>query len=174
MAETLATYSTRVSGLCRGRHELRQGDQVLGVMTIRRSPVGMVQGGEYRPTKGEVFVWRRDPGLLRSQFSMWTDKREWMASSLRWSWFRREIEIDAGGKPFRLAPSPIFRRGWVLYAPKTGETLRVQPGVFSRHATIEVLRKLDFHLLLFAYFLASLTDKESLLPGPQPAGMAAE
>jgi hypothetical protein len=174
MAEALATYTTRVSGLRGARHELRQADQALGVLTLRRNPVGLVQGAEYRPLKGEVFVWRRDPGLLRSQFSMWTDKREWMASSLRWSWFRREIEIDAGGKPFRLAPSPVFRRGWIMYAPKTGETLRVQPGAFSRHATIEVLRKLDFHLLLFAYFLASLADTESLFPGPRPAAMAAD
>ena len=31
----------------------------------------------------------RDPGLLRSQFSVWTEGREWLGSSLRWGWTRR-------------------------------------------------------------------------------------
>lgn len=166
MADATTAFTTRVSGLWNSRHELLAEGERLGVLTVQRCWSGMVEGGEYRPEKGEVLSFRRDPGLLRSQFSMWTDNREWLGSSLRWSFVRREITIHNGGKPFRLVPLPALNRGWSLYAPRTGENARVRAPLVGRSAHLETFRRVDFPLLVFTYFLGCQTWGESLWPGP--------
>ena len=143
-------YETRVSGLWTTRHPLRGPDGELGVLTLHKNAWGMVVHGRYAPEKGEVLVLRRDPGLLRSQFSLWTEDGEWLGSSLRWSFFRREITISTGSRPIRLVPLPGLRRGWRLVAPKTGEMARIVHGPLSRGARIEVHRRMDFELVVFA------------------------
>ncbi len=169
MSEPIETYRTRVRGRWLQRHEIL-GPQgaVEGVLTVRRNGAGLVVGGEYRPAKGEIYTFRRDPGLLRSQFSMWTEGKEWLGSSLRWSFVTRSVSLSTGTKPFRLLPLPGFRRGFGLYAPKTGEAARISVGLVGRNAELLVFRRLDFSLLLFAYFLGSQILTESLLPGPSP------
>ncbi|MCZ6597442.1 MAG: hypothetical protein O7B99_07385 [Planctomycetota bacterium] len=169
MPEAIATYFTRVSGVWNTAHVLHGDNGALGTLTVRRNKASLVVGGDYRPEKGEAYTFRRDPGLLRSHFSMWTDQQEWLGSSLRWSFVARAVSLSAGTKPFRLLPLPGFRRGWALYAPKTGETARIQVGFLGRSARMEVYRRLDFPLLLFAYFLASQIYGESLWPGPSAA-----
>jgi hypothetical protein len=109
---------------------------------------------------------RRDPGLLRSQFSIWTQGQEWLGSSLRWSFVRREIVLHTGSRPLRILPQPGFRMGWTLQAPRTGEIARISPGPFSRRSRIEVFRKVEFELLLFTYFLGWQIRLESFWPGP--------
>ena len=99
---------------------------------------------------------------------MWTDGKEWLGSALRWSFLTRSVSVSTGGKPFRLLPLTGFRRGWALYAPKTGENARIRVGVLGRNARLEVFRRLDFPLLLFAYFLGCQIYGESLWPGPPP------
>jgi hypothetical protein len=126
----------------------------------------MVERGRYVPTKGEVLLLRRDPGLLRSQFSLWTERQEWLGSSLRWHWLRREIVLHTGSKPLRIQPLPGFRPGWRLVAPRTGEMARVLARPLGRRATIEVYRRLDPELVVFTYFLARQILLESLWPGP--------
>ncbi|MDP6538405.1 MAG: hypothetical protein QF903_06415 [Planctomycetota bacterium] len=165
-----ATYEVRIRGLFRRRHVVCGPDGELGVVRLRRNRWGMVAGGSYRPTEGEVLLFRRDPGILRSQFSLWTEGREWLGASLRWSFAAREISISTGGRPFRVVPMPGLRRGWRLVAPKTGEVARIHAPLFRRRITIEVGRRLDFELLLFAYFLAAQIMRESVWPGPQPEG----
>lgn len=165
MAETLQTYRTKVSGLWNRRHVILDGeDSRLGVLTVERNHWGMVVSGEYRPEKGEVLLLRRDPGLLRAQFSLWTDGREWLGSSLRWNVARRQVDLWTGGRPYRLVPTVGFGRGWRLVASKTGEAVRIEAGLFTRDARIRVFRKIDFELVLFAYFLGSLTLMESTFP----------
>ncbi|MEM7306058.1 MAG: hypothetical protein AAF682_05275 [Planctomycetota bacterium] len=157
-----------MSGRWNQRHELLEGEQTLGVLTVERNRSGMVIQGEYQPEAGELYYFRRDPGLLRSQFSMWTDGREWLGSSLRWSFMGRAVHLSTGTKPYRLLPLPGFRRGWGLYAPKTGETAQIRVGMVGRAAELDVYRRIDISLLLFAYFLGSQIYGESLLPGPSP------
>jgi hypothetical protein len=167
--EPIQTYRTRVRGRWHQRHEIEGPEsQPEGVLTVRRNGGGLVVSGEYKPVKGECYSFRRDPGLLRSQFSMWTDGREWLGSSLRWSFVARSVSLSTGTKPFRLLPLPGFRRGFGLYAPKTGEAARVQVGLVGRDAELLVFRRMDFSLLLFAYFLGSQILNESFLPGPSP------
>lgn len=161
-------YETRVSGLWNTRHTLLGPEGELGTLRLRRNGWGMVVEARYTPLQGEVLVLRRDPGLLRSQFSMWTEEGEWLGSSLRWSFRRREITISTGSKPIRLVPAPGFRRGWRLVAPKTGEMARILNKPFSRAARIEVERRLDFELVVFAYALSAQVQLESLWPGPDP------
>jgi hypothetical protein len=172
MAQPIATYTTRVAGLFHARHTLiadgEAGPQPVGVIEVERNWHGMVVGGRYRPVKGELLSFRRDPGLLRSQFSLWTEGREWLGSSLRSGWLRRAIEISSAtsNKPFLLLPLPGFARGWRLVAPKTGEALRYKARLVGRRARIEVYRRVDLELLVFAYFLGSQILAESLWPGP--------
>ena len=165
MAELIATYRTRVSGLWNTRHTISTAEEELGVLAIQRNGKGMIVRGTYTPKKGEVLHFRRDLGLLRSQFSLWTEGREWLGSSLRWSFLRREIAMATGNKPYRLLPLPGFRRGWSMVAPKTGEMARITPLPLRRASRIEVFRRLDFELLLFAYFLGSQIYTESFWPG---------
>ncbi len=161
-------YPIRVAGLWNTRHTLSGPEGELGTLSLERNAFGMVVGGRYVPVKGEVLVLRRDPGLLRSQFSLWTEEGEWLGSSLRWSFGRREITISTGSKPVRLVPLPGFRRGWRLVAPKTGEMARILCRPFSRAARVEVERRIDFELVVFAYALGSQVLCESFWPGPDP------
>jgi hypothetical protein len=168
MAESKKTqsYSTQVSGFWNTTHELRDADGLVGRLEFRRNGLGLIASGTYRPEKGEVLVLRRDPGILRSQFSLWTEEREWLGSALRWSFVGREINISTGSKPLRLVPLAGFRRGWRLIAPKSGEIARCTARPFSRGCEIAVHRRIDFEQVLFAYFLSSQLLTESLWPGP--------
>lgn len=166
MTEPLQTYRFSASGLFTPRYTVFEGDTRLGELAVKRNAFGMISGATYRPEKGEVLEFKRNPGLLRAQFAMWTENREWLASSLRWSFFRRPITIHTGTKPQTVAPLPGWRAGWTLLAPKTGEMARMNAAPFSSSSEIEVYRRLDFELVLFAFFLGSLTKLEFLAPGP--------
>jgi hypothetical protein len=165
MPQAIATYTIRVSGFMSTRHEIQSDTGPLGVLTIRRNGKGLIVAGRYEPVKGEVLALRRDPGLLRSQFSLWTEGREWLGSSLRWSFVGREIALSTGTKPYRLVPLPGFRTGWRMVAPKTGDMARIRTSIFRRGSRIEVYRRVDFELVLFAYFLGWQLRLESLWPG---------
>jgi hypothetical protein len=168
MPELLATYRTTIRGLWTARHTVFRDGERLGVLTVERRGPGLIARGTWRPEKGEVLHFRRDPGVLRSQFSLWTEGNEWLGSSLRWSFLAREISLSTGSKPYRLLPLPAFRRGWRMVAPKTGELARILPGALGRSSRIEVYRKVDFELLLFAYFLGSQVYAESFWPAHAP------
>jgi hypothetical protein len=144
---------------------LATGEGPLGVLSIQRNRWGMVTGGRYSPTKGEVLIVRRDPGLLRSQFSLWTEGKEWLGSSLRWHVARREIVLHTGSRPLRILPLTRFRCGWSLQAPKTGEMARILGWPLARSAKVEVYRKVEMELVVFAYFLGAQLMPESIWPG---------
>src|SRR5204862_7621837 len=92
MPAPIATYRTKKSGLFSPRHVILDAEgKELGVLTVSRNKRGTIVGARYQPAQGEVLAIRRDPGILRSQFSCWTEGREWIGSSLRWSFFAREI-----------------------------------------------------------------------------------
>ena len=81
MSESIETYRTRVSGFWSPKHTVLDGaGKPLGVLSVRRNRVGMIVGADYRPEAGEVLHFRREPGLLRAQFSLWTDGKEWLGS----------------------------------------------------------------------------------------------
>lgn len=165
MPQPTRTYKTRVSGFWKPRHTiLDEEGQPLGTLTVSRNWCGMVVGAEYRPEKGEVLTFRRDPGILRAQFSVWTDGSEWLGSSLRPELTKRLVEVWTGAKPYRVVPSRGFGRSWRVIATKTGEVAAVKMGICGRNATLELYRKLDFELLLFAYFVGSLAPNEMLWP----------
>lgn len=165
MPEPIQTFTTRVRGRWAPRHTiLDERGHELGVLTVGRNRWGMVVAGEYRPERGEVLSFRRDPGLLRAQFSLWTDGREWLGSSLRWHVGRRQIDVWTGGKPYRVVPRAGLRRGWRVVATKTGEVAEIRAPWLGRGCTIDVHRKIDFELLLFCYFLGSMTLAESIPP----------
>jgi hypothetical protein len=168
----LHTYRVKVSGLWTKRHEFSRieedGSVVFeGVLTAKRGSWGRVTEAEYRPEKGEVLFIRRDPGLLRSQFSLWTDGTEWLGSSLRWG-FKRQVDLSTGSKPLYLLPISGLRAGWGLYAPKSGENARIVSSLLGRSSRLEVFRRLDFPLLVMSYFLGNQVHLESILPGPAP------
>lgn len=165
MADLTTTYEIHSSGIFAPRHEIRGPEGLLGVLTSRRNRFGMIVGARYQPEKGEVLAFRRDPGILRSQFSVWTEGTEWLGSSLRRNFLRREIEIWTGSKPYRILPLAGFHRGWRLLAPKTGEMAQIR-AAWRRPARIEVYRRIEFELVLFTWFLASQVLTESLWPGP--------
>jgi hypothetical protein len=52
-----------------------------------------------------------------------------------------------------------------MVAPKTGEMARIRPSLLRRSNRIEVFRRVDFELVLFAYFLGWQLHVESLWPG---------
>jgi len=167
----LQVYRVRVSGLWTTRHTFsavgETGETPEGVLTVRRGAWGRVTGAEFRPEKGEVLVIRRDPGLLRSQFSLWTDGTEWLGSSLRWG-LRRQIDLSTGSKPLYLLPVAGLRAGWGIYAPKSGENARIVASLLGRSSRIEVYRRLDFPILVLSYFLGHMVHLESIAPGPEP------
>jgi hypothetical protein len=166
MAEPTASYDVSVSGLWSSRHRISADGKPVGVLEVRRNKAGMVVAGRYAPEKGEVLDLRRDPGLLRSQFSMWTEAREWLGSALRPHVLQRLIHLHTGSRPLRVMPAPGLGFGWSLVAPKTGEMARIRGNPLTRRARVEVFRKLDFELVLFAYFLGSQLWLESVWPGP--------
>ena len=155
-------------------HEQGTTGQTAGVLSTRRNAWGMVVAGKYVPTKGEELHFRRDPGLLRSQYSLWTGGREWLGSSLRWSLGRREIVLHTGSKPLKILPLSGLKCGWSLQAPRTGEMARLHGSLLGGKSKIEVFRKVEFELVVFAFFLASQLWLESTWPGPAHAAGAAE
>lgn len=160
-------YEVRVSGLWSARHELREAGALVGVLQVRRPWTGVVTGATYRPEKGAVLTLSRDPGLRRGQFSMWSEGREWLGSSERVGPVTRVLKLHTGGKPFHLVPLDGFQKGWGLHAPRTGESARITAPLLSRQARIEVAKRVDFPLVLFAYFLATLAWWEAVPPGPE-------
>lgn len=165
MAQPRNTYTTRVSGLLRPRHTvLDEEGKELGVLEVRRNRLGMIVAGQWKPAKGEVLEFRRQPGILRAQFACWTEEREWLGSTIRPGVLRRTVEMWTGGKPMRLVPSLGFGRGWRVVGSKSGLVAETSHGWLSRGATLEVWRKMDFELLLFAYFIGGLALWESALP----------
>ena len=170
MAEPTATYSVQISGFWNSTHRLATSEGPLGVLSIERNRWGMVTGGRYSPTKGELLIVRRDPGLLRSQFSLWTEGKEWLGSSLRWHIARREIVLHTGSRPLRVMPLTGFRAGWTLQAPKTGEMARILGWPLARTAKVQVYRKVEMELVVFAYFLGVQLLPESIWPGRNVEG----
>jgi|SoiMethySBSTD1v2_1073268.scaffolds.fasta_scaffold68326_2 hypothetical protein len=169
MVERIATYHTRARGLPRSAHEIEGPDGRLGVLHVERNAAGMIAGGRYVPEKGEVLAIRREPGILRGQFSLWTEGREWLGSSLRPGFVQREIALSTGAKSFRLLPTASFGRGWRMLAPKTGEMARLLPEGFGR-SRIEVYRRVDTELLIFAFFLSVQVFRESWWPARADEG----
>ena len=174
MSDPTASYTARASGLWTPVHRLEQDGEPVGSLTIERRPWGLIAGARWIPSRGEVLRIRRDPGLLRSQFSLWTESGEWLGSSLRWNVLKREVVLHTGSRPLRLLPGPGLGCGWVLVAPKTGAMARVRGGLLGRERRIEVYRRLDFELVVFTYFLGSMIWAESAWPGPstEPVGGA--
>lgn len=170
--ETKHVYLAQVSGFWNTRHKISRVEEggapvELGTLHVRRN-WHMVVEGTYQPAEGEVLIARREPGLLRSQFSLWTDGREWLGSSLRRTSMKRQVDISSGSTAFRLLPVAGLQPGWALYAPKTGEACRITASPSGRSAQIEVFRRLDFPLVIFSYFLGYQVYLESWLPGPEP------
>jgi len=169
MATHEKSYTIRVSGLWTTRHEVSGPDGPVCTLTIHRNRWGRIDEGIYEPEKGEVLRIRREPGMLRGQFSFWTTAREWLASSLRPGLLRREFQLSTGSKPLRLVASAHFGRGWCISAPRTGEVASISWAACGRKARMDVHRRADLEVLLFAYFLGTLSSWESWLPGPQSA-----
>ena len=164
--DTKKTYEIRRSGLWSPVHTFSKDGKELGKLKITRNSWGLISAGTYSPEKGEVLYVRRDPGLLRSQFSLWTDGNEWLGSSLRWSVWRREIVMHTGSRPLRVLPLSGLRAGWTLQAPKTGEMARIEGSLLGGSAKITVFRRLEFEVVVFSYFLGAMIQRESLWPGP--------
>jgi hypothetical protein len=169
MVERIATYHTRARGFLRSEHEIEGPDGRLGLLHVERNGAGMIVGGRFVPEQGELLVIRREPGILRGQFSLWTEGREWLGSSLRPGFVQREISLSTGAKSFRLLPTASFGRGWRMLAPKTGEMARILPEGLGR-SRIEVYRRVDNELLLFAFFLSVQVRHESWWPGRADEG----
>ncbi len=174
MPEPSAIYAVEKTGLWNPTYTLKTQGDTAGVLSIKRNAWGMVVAGKFVPSKGEELQFRRDPGLLRSQFSLWTGGREWLGSSLRWSITRREIVLHTGSKPLKILPVAGLRCGWSLQAPRTGEMARFHGSPFVGGARIEVYRKVDFELVVFAFFLATQLWLESIWPGPAYVAGASE
>lgn len=160
-------YTTTVSGVWSVRHEFQEDGQRLGVLDVHRNGVGLVTGGVYRPEKGAVLTIDRDPGLRRAQFTMWTEGREWIGSSERDGFLARVLVVHTGGKPFHLVPLKGFTKGWALHAPRTGESARITAGLVGKSSRLEVYKRLEFPLLVFAYFLGAQVYAEAIWPGPE-------
>jgi hypothetical protein len=169
MLERIATYRTRARGLPRSAHEIDGPDGRLGVLHVERNLAGMIVRGRFVPEKGELLAIRREPGILRGQYSLWTDGREWLGSSLRSGFVQREIALSTGSKSFRLLPTASFGRGWRMLAPKTGEMARILPEGIGR-SRIEVYRRVDTEILLFAFFLSTQVQCESWWPARADEG----
>lgn len=165
---TPIVYRAARHGFPAREHHLAGDEGPLGVLALERGR-GMIVGGRWSPEKGEVLTMRRDPGLLRSQFSLWTDGHEWLGSSLRGHFLQREVRLHTGSRPLRLLPLTGFRAGWVLQAPKTGDMAHIHLGLLGGADRIVISRKVDLELLIFAYFLGLQLRLESLWPGPVEA-----
>ena len=169
MTDPAHSLDVRIHGLWRSVHTFSRAGEEVGILSVERSSKGLVKGGRYVPNKGEVLSIRRDPGLLRSQFSLWTEGQEWLGASLRWSMLQREIVLHTPSKELRIQPLPGLRCGWSLRAARTGEMARVLGRPLARKARIEVSRRIDPELVVFTYFLGSQIMIESLWPGPPAA-----
>ena len=163
MPTPTATYKFHTKGLWSPVIHISGSEGDLGAMKISRNRWGMVVNASYVPLEGEKLEIRRDPGILRSQFSLWSEGMEWLGASLRWSFIGREIDLSTGTRPMRLLPLPQFAQGWALPAPKTGQMAQVRLG---RDARVDVFRRMDFEVVLFALFLGYLSRMESWWPGP--------
>lgn len=163
MVERIATYRAHRRGLLGSRHAIEGPEGRLGVLHVERGSTGTIARARFVPEKGEVLEFRREPGVLRGQFSLWTEGREWLGSSLRSSFVKREIALSTGAKSYRLLPTASFGRGWRMLAPKTGEMARILPEGL-RGSRIEVYRRVETELLLFAYFLSVQVGCESWWP----------
>jgi len=165
MPEAIQTYTIQSSGFGR-RHRVSDQDGERGVLTLDRR-FGRIHQAQYHPSKkGEVLTFRPEPGMLPNQYSVWNEHREWLGSSLRWNMFKREILVNTGSRPYRVIPLPSLTRGWRLCAPKTGEMCRFDAGLVGGKTRIEVYRRMDFDLLLFAYFVGTRNLLLSIWPGP--------
>jgi hypothetical protein len=173
MTEPLSIQRVRVRGLWNARHVFESEAGPQGELAVQRNAFGLIVRATWRPTQGETLTFRRDPGLLRGQFSVWTEGREWLGSALRPHFVRREIELSTPSKALRLVPLSGLRRGWRLHAPKTGELARFEAHGLGRGARVRVFRRVEPELVLFAYFLGRLGWAGSLLPGPPLAEDAA-
>jgi len=169
MVERIATYRARQRGLLGSKHTLEGPDGPLGVLELERGLGGAIARARFVPVSGEVLTFRREPGVLRGQFSLWTEGREWLGSSLRSSFVKREIALSTGAKSFRLLPTASFGRGWRMLAPKTGEMARIVPEGL-RGSRIEVYRRVETELLIFAYFLSVQVGCESWWPARADEG----
>jgi hypothetical protein len=173
MAQKTQTYSTRLAGWWSPRHTiLDEEGNTLGLLKVQRNWCGMIVGGEYVPGKGEKLIIRRDPGLQRGQFSLWTDTREWLGSSLRPRLIQRRIDVWSGVRPYRIVPKAGFGRGWRIIASKTGEVATIRQPLLPRGSQWVIHRKTDFEMMLFCYFLGSLSPSESFLPSSLDASSA--
>ncbi len=165
MAEKTQEFRTKTAGWWTPRHTVLDAEgSVLGVLTVKRNWRGMIMGGEYLPEKGEHLVIRRQPGLQRAQFALWTESREWLGSSIRTQPLRRRIDVWTGVRPYRLVPLLGLSRGWRIVASKTGEVATIEQPIFPRSSTWKAERKIDFELMLFCFFLGSLAPNESWMP----------
>ncbi len=165
MAKHLKTFTTRVSGFLSPRHTVIDEDgKEIGVIQVRRNRLGMIVSGTWTPEKGEVLVFKRQPGLLRAQFACWTEAREWLGSSIRPGVMRRTVEISTGAKSVRLVPRLALGRGWRVVGAKSALVAQIDHGWLNRGAKIETFKKFDLELLLFSYFLGGLALWESALP----------
>jgi hypothetical protein len=169
MLERIATYRTRARGIPRSAHAIDGPDGHMGVLHLERNGAGLIVRGRFVPEQGERLTIRREPGILRSQYSLWTEGREWLGSSLRAGFVQREIALSSGAKSYRLLPTASFGRGWRMLAPKTGEMARILPDGLGR-ARIEVYRRVDLELLLFAFFLTAGVHCESWWPARADEG----
>lgn len=158
-----ASYQIHAKGFWSPVIHISGPDGDVGVLKVSRNRWGMVVSAAYTPEKGEKLEIRRDPGILRSQFSLWSEGREWLGASLRWSFIGREVDLSTGTRPMRLIPLPGFCAGWALHAPKTGQMAQVRLG---KEGKIDVFRRMDFEVVIFALFLSHLTRVESWWPGP--------
>ena len=158
-----ASYQIHAKGFWSPVIHISGPDGDVGVLKVSRNRWGMVVSAAYTPEKGEKLEIRRDPGILRSQFSLWSEGREWLGASLRWSFIGREVDLSTGPRPMRLIPLPGFCAGWALHAPKTGQMAQVRLG---KEGKIDVFRRMDFEVVIFALFLSHLTRVESWWPGP--------
>ena len=163
MSDPTATYTFHAKGLWKPCLRISDSDGELGTLTLRRNRWGMVTGAAWRPLKGEKIDIRRDPGILRSQFSLWSEGREWLGASLRWSFIGRIIDLSTGTKAMRLVPLAEFSAGWTLHAPKTGRMAKIHLGSSPK---VDVYRRVNFEVVLFALFLSYLSRIESYWPGP--------
>ena len=165
MADPLKTFSTRVSGLWRPRHTILDSEgKKLGCIEVQRNRLGMIVKGTWKPAKGEILNFIRQPGILRAQFACWTEAGEWLGSTIRPGIARRTVEMWTGGKPLRLVPTLEFGRGWRVMGSKSGMVAQINHGLVGRGARIATYRKIDLELLLFAYFIGGLALIESALP----------
>lgn len=165
-----APYIVRAKGLINPEFTFEREGDVLGTMKRDRK-LGRLMGSVYVPVQGETITVQRDPGLLRNQFSAWSQihggqGREWLGSSINYGLIGREVTLHNGTKPFRLVPTKAFGTGWELHAPKTG----LVATFIKRGSTVEVRleRRVDFFLLLLAFHNIATAWLKSVWPGPDP------